>query len=216
MILRLLGVLALILTGASPAAAHPHVFVDARAELVFDGKGTLTAIRHVWRFDDAFSAFATQGLDQNGDGQLSREELQPLAKINVESLKEYDYFTFLKQGDKRKGFKLPSEYWLQVNDGLLTLFYTLPLIEPIKMGGASLELDVYDPIFFVDFELVKDEPALLVNSPTGCSLEVVRKGAPDGAAAAILGQIPATERELPAELRAVTSQLANRIGVKCP
>ncbi len=42
------------------------------------------------------------------------------------------------------------------------------------------------------------------------------KGEPDGAAAAVLGQIPATERELPAELKAVTSELANRITVRCP
>lgn len=204
------------LTGASPAWAHPHVFVDARAELVFDTKGNLTAVRHVWRFDDAFSAFATQGLDENGDGKFSREELASLAKINVESLKEYDYFTFLKVADKRKGFKLPVEYWLQMNDGLLTLFYTMPLIEPIPMKSNAVTLEVYDPIYFVDFSLVKDEPALLVGNPTGCSLQVHRKEEPDAAAAAVLGQIPATERDLPQDLQAVTSQLANRILVKCP
>lgn len=212
-----LAAILLALAGAiGPASAHPHVFVDARAELVFDGKGNITAIRQVWRFDDAFSAFATQGLDANSDGKYSREELAALAKINVESLKEYDYFTFLKLADQRKGFKLPTEYWLQMNDGLLTLFYTMPLIEPIPMKATTVVLDIYDPIFFVDFELVKDEPALLVGNPQGCTLEVKHKGAPDPAAAAVLGQIPASERELPANLRAVTSELANRITVKCP
>jgi ABC-type uncharacterized transport system substrate-binding protein len=216
MIPRLLTCLIVLLGWALPAAAHPHVFVDARAELVFDGKGALTAIRHVWRFDDAFSAFATQGLDQNADGKFSREELAPLAKINVESLKEYDYFTFLRLADKRKGFKLPAEYWLQMDDDLLTLFYTLPLIEPIAMKGTAIELDVFDPIFFVDFSLVKEEPALLVGNPAGCTLQVQHKGDPDPSAAAVLGQIPATERELPADLKALTQGLANRILVKCP
>lgn len=201
---------------AVPAAAHPHVFIDARAELVFDAKGMLVAVRHVWRFDDAFSAFASQGLDVDADGTFTRQELQGLAKINVESLKEYDYFTFLKVNDKRKGFKIPSEYWLQMNDGLLTLFYTLPLIEPLKVDQTGIKLEVFDPIFFVDFTLAPDEPALLVNNPAGCSLNVHHKGEPDPAAAAILGQIPATERDLPQDLQAVTRELANRIDVKCP
>ncbi|MBT9293015.1 DUF1007 family protein [Prosthecodimorpha staleyi] len=211
-----LAILGALFGAALPAAAHPHVFVDARAELVFDAKGQISAIRQVWRFDDAFSAFATQGLDTDGDGKFSKEELQPLAKINVESLKEYDYFTFLKLAGKRKGFKLPSEYWLQMRDGFLTLFYTLPLIEPIAAKGVQVDLEVYDPGYFVDFTLVDQEPALLVGSPPGCSVNVHKKGEPEGATAAILSQIPATERDLPSDLQAITRELANRITVKCP
>ena len=103
------------------AEAHPHVFVDARAHVLFDAEGRITAVRHVWRFDDAFSAFASQGLDTNGDGILTVEELQPLAKVNVDSLKDYDYFTFLRVGGRRSGFKIPTEYWLQDDGGRLIL-----------------------------------------------------------------------------------------------
>src|SRR5690348_12685207 len=77
----------------SPVCAHPHVFVDARAEILFDGQGRMTAIRHVWEFDRAFSAFASQGLDKDGDGVLSAKELAPLAKTNVTSLNYYGFFT---------------------------------------------------------------------------------------------------------------------------
>lgn len=212
----LAAALALWLAGVAGAAAHPHVFVDARTELVFDGKGQLVAVRHVWRFDDAFSAFATQGLDQDADGKFTREELAELAKINVDSLKEYGYFSYLRLADKLKGFKLPSEYWLQMDDGLLTLFYTLPLIEPIKVGQSGITLDVFDPGYFVDFTLVEQEPALLVNNPPGCRMDVQRKATPDGSAAVVLRQIPATERDLPPELQAITRELANRISVTCP
>jgi ABC-type uncharacterized transport system substrate-binding protein len=123
---------ALLAVSASEALAHPHVFVDARVEVVFDKEGKISALRHVWRFDDAFSAFASQGLDADGDGNLSIEELQPLAKVNVESLKDYDYFSYLRVAGKRIGFKIPTEYWLQSNDGFLTLFYTLPLMQAVK------------------------------------------------------------------------------------
>ena len=49
--------------------------------MVFDNKGRLTAVRHVWRFDDGYSAFASQGLDTDGDGVLTIKELQPLADL---------------------------------------------------------------------------------------------------------------------------------------
>jgi ABC-type uncharacterized transport system substrate-binding protein len=212
-----LAVAALALAGlAGAAAAHPHVFVDVRTELVFDDKGQAAAVRHVWRFDDAFSAFASQGLDTDGDGTLTREELQPLAKVNVESLKEYDYFTFLSIGGKRAGFKIPTEYWLTFQDGYLTLFFTMPLVQPVKVPKEGLRIDVFDPTYFVDFTLVKDDPFLLVHNPPGCTLEVKPKGEPDAAAAAVLGQIPATEREIPSGLQAITRELANTIQVRCP
>jgi ABC-type uncharacterized transport system substrate-binding protein len=210
------GLLALGFTSTGPALAHPHVFVDVRTEVVFDAEGRISALRHVWRFDDAFSAFASQGLDTNGDGILTVEELQPLAKVNVESLKDYDYFTTLRAGTKRIGFRIPTEYWLQSNDGYLTLFFTLPLMQPVKPDAAGVSIEIYDPSYFVDYQLVEKDPAALKNAPANCRLDVKRKGAPDDATAAILGQIPASEREIPTSLMAVTAQLANTLTVKCP
>lgn len=198
------------------AEAHPHVFIDARAELVFDTQGQLTAIRHVWRFDEAFSAFATQGMATDDRGLITRETLQPLAKVNIESLKDYDYFSFLRISGKRYGFKIPTEFWLQMDQGQLILFFTMNVAQPIKVAAKNVVLDVFDPSYFVDFTLVPTEPARLVDAPKGCKLNVTPKGDPDAATAAILSQIPASERELPAEYQAMTQDLANRITVTCP
>ena len=84
--------------------AHPHVWVDAAAEIVYDDRGRIAAIRHHWRFDEGFSAYALQGLDTDRDGKYSAEELAPLAKENVESLKDFDFFTSLSVGDYQAGF----------------------------------------------------------------------------------------------------------------
>src|SRR5690606_5601131 len=70
----ILAALVLVLA-ATAARAHPHVFIDARAEIVFDAEGRVAAIRHVWQFDEGFSIYATQGLDEDGDGKLSDAEL---------------------------------------------------------------------------------------------------------------------------------------------
>src|SRR5262245_42428890 len=81
--------------GATSVAAHPHVWTTVRSEIVFGPDHRVTGIRHTWTFDEFYTAMAVEGLDTNNDGTYSKAELAPLAKINVESLKEFDYFTFV-------------------------------------------------------------------------------------------------------------------------
>ena len=78
------------ITGGT-ASAHPHVWVTVKSELVYAPDGSVTGVRHAWTFDDMFSVFALQGLDSKKKGEYTREELAPLADVNVTSLKEYDF-----------------------------------------------------------------------------------------------------------------------------
>ena len=64
-------------------------------------------VRHAWTFDDMFSVFATQGIESKKKGQFTREELAPLAEVNVNSLKEYDFFTYAKANGKAVEFNDP-------------------------------------------------------------------------------------------------------------
>lgn len=200
----------------TPAFAHPHVFVDAKAEMVFDAAGRVTAIRNVWRFDDAYSAFASQGLDADGDGKLSIDELKPLAEVNVSSLKDFGYFTFLAAGDRDIDFGEPSEYWLQSDDGLLTLYFTLPTAEAVEIRGLPATLEVYDPTYYVAFAFVEDGPVALDGAPAACALEVFRPQELDVATAATLAEIPADQREIPDDLAMITRDLSNGASVRCP
>jgi ABC-type uncharacterized transport system substrate-binding protein len=92
------------------------------------------------------------------------------------------------------------------------------LFRSVKPDASGVTIDVYDPGYFVDYQFVEKDPAKLIDAPSACTLDVKRKADPDAATAAILGQIPASERELPANLKAMTStgEMANRVVVKCP
>src|SRR5262245_20823427 len=90
----------LVVTG-SDAMAHPHVWVTMKSEVVYGADGAVTGVRHAWTFDDMFSAFATQGLESKKKGEFTREELKPLAEVNVTSLKDFDYFTSAKVDGKK-------------------------------------------------------------------------------------------------------------------
>ncbi len=80
---------ALMSGAATSLAAHPHVWATVRSEIVFGPDQKITGIRHAWTFDEFYTAMAVEGLDTDKDGTYSKEELAPLAKVNVESLKEF-------------------------------------------------------------------------------------------------------------------------------
>jgi ABC-type uncharacterized transport system substrate-binding protein len=198
---------------ALPAAAHPHVFVDARTELVFDQSGKITSVRHIWQFDAAFSAFAVQGLDKNGDGKLDDDELQPLAKVNVDSLQEYDFFTILTMGKQRQTFVPPKEYWLQFVGGRLTLFYTLPLKQPVAMTGKAT-LEIFDPEYFVAFNFPKNVAVKLDGAPKGCTSSIQPPHELDAQTMAQMAAVPKGE-DMPPALIDAAAGLASLIIVSC-
>jgi ABC-type uncharacterized transport system substrate-binding protein len=207
--IRTLLFLALALA-AGEAAAHPHVFVLARSEVVLEAK-QIVAIRHVWRFDEAYSTYATDGLDGNRDGQLSSEELDALAKVNIESLAEYGFFTFL--GSLPAPATMPTEYWLIFENGQLTLFFTVPMATPWSVGAAA-EIEVYDPEYFVAFDYVSDDPVVLAGATDGCTVEFKGPAALDPAVQAQIAQVPMGEA-VPPSLMAAAVDLANVITVRC-
>ena len=166
-------VLFIVLAGAGNATAHPHVFVTAKERVLFGADGRITGIAAAWTFDDMYSSFATQGLG-DPDKILTKAELAPLAKTNVDSLAEFGWFTVGKTGGKPVLFDDPTDYWLDESpDKLITLHFTLPLKTPTKTG-SFFTLLVYDPTYFVAFEFDEKEPVTLVGAPSGCSVSVAK------------------------------------------
>lgn len=169
----LAAVLAVGLTGLSlPASAHPHVWVNVETTVVYDA-GKVAAFQHRWTFDDMYTAMAVQGLDKNGDGVYSREELAELAQVNIDGLKEFDFFTFARIKDQPVALAPPKDYWLEHKDGVLSLHFTLPMSNPVPAETEGFEFAVYDQTFFIAFDLAKENPVRLSEgAPAGCTAKV--------------------------------------------
>ncbi len=201
----------MLVLGAAPALAHPHVWITMRSDVIVTPDGKVTAIRHHWAFDDMFSAFALQGIEAKKKGEYTRAELAPLAKVNVESLKDYDYFTYATADGKKLELKEPtSDYWLDYADSVLTLNFTLPVNTPVK--AKELKFDIYDPTIFIDFEFAKDDPAKLIGSPQ-CKMDVVYPREMTYAEGKALSDIPANQPNL---TMAWGAKFANKLLVHCP
>ena len=210
----LAAALAALAMTAAAASAHPHVWVTMKSELVFAPDGSVTGVRHAWTFDDMFSVFATQGLEAKTKGEFTREELAPLAEVNVTSLKEYDYFTTAKANGKKLEFNDPAAgYYLDYDkkETVLTLHFLLPLKQPVKAKDITLE--VYDREFFVDFSFAEKDPAKLVGAPAQCKLTVGKPQEMNAALAQQLSQLGPNQRD---SSLTIGAEYANKILVKCP
>jgi len=207
----LLGLLlaAAMMLASRAAGAHPHVWITATSELLYAEDGSIAGVRHAWTFDDMFSAYAVQGLESKKKGVYTREELGPLAQTNVESLKEYAYFTFAKADGKKERFNEPVDYYLDYKDTVLTLHFTLPLKNPVK--PKQLVLEVFDRSFFIDFQMAKDNPVKLVGAPSGCQMKLDRPS--DGSATA---QKLNEQTFLDGPNANFGMMFANKITVDCP
>jgi ABC-type uncharacterized transport system substrate-binding protein len=212
--LTALAAVAGLVLAATAASAHPHVWVTVKSELVYAPDGSVTGVRHAWTFDDMFSVFATQGIDSKSKGEFTRDELAPLAEVNVSSLKEYDFFTHAKaDGTKVEFNEPPAGYYLDFNrkDTVLTLHFLLPLKSPVK--AKDLTIEVYDQEFFVDFSFIEKDPAKLVGAPAQCKLTVGRPQEMNAALSQQLSQMGPDQRD---PSLTIGAEFANRLSVKCP
>jgi ABC-type uncharacterized transport system substrate-binding protein len=193
------------------ADAHPHVWVTFHSEVLYSADGTMTGVRHAWTFDDMFSAYALQGTKLAKKGQYTREELAPLAEVNVTSLKEYGYFTYARADGKKLKFSDAADYWLEYRNAALTLHFTLPLKAPAT--AKAMQIEIYDPTIFVDFEFAKDKPALLNGAPPQCLLTFDLPHEPTPAEQLRLSQLDS----VPLDASSTYGEsFANKILVKCP
>jgi ABC-type uncharacterized transport system substrate-binding protein len=167
---RFLFAIFAVIAFAGPALAHPHVWVTVSSEVVYDAKGAATGVRHAWKFDDMYSAFALEGMPQKTKGVFTREELAGLAEVNITNLKESDFFTYAKAGGKEIAFGDAADYWLDYKDEVLTLNFTLPFKTPLHEKNFSIE--VYDPSYFVDFGFAEKDGVKLVGAPAQCKATI--------------------------------------------
>lgn len=167
-----LAVTALLPFTGSTVLAHPHVFVEANIDVVRDEQGRFTELRHVWRFDELFSATITIDFDEDGDGKLGTEELNKVTSIVKESIAEYDFYTALRVDGKPLEFYEPDEINAYFEDGKMIMLLAVQPSDPYDFADGPLSISTSDTSFYVAFDY--DAPNIVIEGNSqGCEKKVV-------------------------------------------
>jgi ABC-type uncharacterized transport system substrate-binding protein len=165
------GLLALLAL-ATPAVAHPHVFIQVQTTVLYE-QGAIAGFRHAWTFDELYTAMAVEGLDKNGDKTYDRQELAELAKVNMEGLKEFSYFTFPKLAGVDLKLSDANDFYLEHKNDVLTLHFTVRLEKPVLGEAKDFTFMVTDPSFYIALDLAKTNGVTMSSgAPATCRIEI--------------------------------------------
>lgn len=173
--------IATLLVSTGPASVHPHVFAEARLDVVVNPDRTVKSLRHVWRFDDLFSSTVLMEFDKNSDLKLDDAELKEVSDTVYQSLAEYGYFQIVMANGKDVAMKPPAKLMANFDhDQLIILFESEPK-EPLKLSG-KVSFGVYDPTFYTAIDFVEDDTMAVDGMPPDCTRAVIRPDPEDAIA----------------------------------
>lgn len=165
--------LALLLSSAAPALAHPHVFAEARLDVDIDAKGDVTDLKHVWRFDDVFSSTVLMEFDKNKDLRLDESELKEVTDTVFESIGEYGYFQLVTADGKDVAMARPSPFIVNFDNNQLVIIFRSKPAKPLKLAGR-IDFGVYDPTFYTAIDFTDDASMVVNGLPPNCTRKVIR------------------------------------------
>lgn len=146
---------------APQARAHPHEFIDAALELVFDASGDLTGIGVEWRYDAFTTMLILADLGLNpAAGALAPDEEAVLAgfDLNWDAGYNGDLWPIFDEAPITLGQPEPVRTWLE--DGQIVSQHRRAVISPIDPAAGHLVIQVYDPEYYIAYTIAA-QPTIL-------------------------------------------------------
>lgn len=165
--------LAAALTLAPPAQAHPHIFVDASAQFLFDDAENLAAVRIIWVYDELYSLLITEdlGLDPDFDGVLTPAEIEQLSGFDMNWDEGFAGDTRGFAGETHLDLSRPVEWTAALKDGKIITTHVRALARPLDPRDDEIVLRLYDPTFYTAYSATELQ---LVQGTEVCAAEAVK------------------------------------------
>ena len=214
MIGRVLGFICVM--AATPALAHPHVFIDTQLEVIFDDQHLATGVRITWIYDEYFSLVIAEEhkIDPDYDGTATEAEAKALAGFDMTWEAGYPGDTYALMGAAELALSGPKDWTASYTDGKITTTHLRMFDTPVKVTATPLQVQVYDPTLYTGYYIV-GKP-VLTGAADGCEISVFL---PDRAAAdeilqAAIDKLP-TSMDVENEFPAVGKAYAEEVRVTC-
>jgi ABC-type uncharacterized transport system substrate-binding protein len=165
---------ALAFLAPSISLAHPHIFAEARLEVIAGDDGNLQELRNVWRFDEMFSSSVLLDFDANTDLKLDEKELNELGEIMRTSLADFDYFTTITADGKAEKIQKPDVIHVSFDQNQVMIFFAVKPEKTLPLKG-KLTFGIYDPSMYTAIDFPTDEDLVAQGGRVeACKREVVR------------------------------------------
>ncbi len=156
------------------AMAHPHVFAEARLEVIEGADGKVQEVRNIWRFDEMFSASVVLDYDKNSDAKLDKGELADIGTTVIESLAEFSYYTFISADGKTVDVAKPDTIHVDYKDNQILMFFSVKPKTPLPIKG-KLSFGAWDPTMYTAIDFAKDTDLVVKGTHlAACKHTVVR------------------------------------------
>ena len=173
----LLSFILLTCAASAPSRAHPHIWIDAVATLVFADQ-KLAEVRIQWTFDELFSGALRDQFDPNKTGKFDGQALANLKADAANGLKEFNWFTHLMIGGKKVTVAEGKDFNAAIEGDRVVYRFTVPVTPPVDPATTPVTLSLYDQSFYIDVALAKENP-VRVEGATPCKTAIVTdKGNP--------------------------------------
>ena len=159
-----------ILTAAIALHAHPHIFVDAQASLIFN-TDEFVGVQNRWEFDLIYSLAMIASADKNQNGHFEKNELDFLEEKNIKPYLAFSRFNYLGDGNQ---FYNPKEIQnlkasISAEGKLVLEFLNAFHIPGISNDYTMLVLVVNDPSNYISITI--DMEKSTVQSPKEMDVE---------------------------------------------
>ncbi|MFM2390316.1 MAG: hypothetical protein RLZZ437_1871 [Pseudomonadota bacterium] len=174
------------------AEAHPHVFIDATVEVVFDAEGRAEALRIGWTYDEFFSMLIVEdrALDPDYDAVLTPEAEAELAGFDMQWDAGFAGDTYALMNGVDLPLSRPEAFSASYADGKITSTHLRRFETPVAVGDVPLIVQVYDPGFYTAYAIVGETQ---LTGRDDCSAQVFEpdRSAADEALLAALAEVSA-------------------------
>ena len=197
----------------SPAAGHPHVFVDGGEDFVFENDA-LVALRVTWLYDDFETLYllSSHNLSLNAQGELDETDRLALVRYRSDWPSDFDGSAHLSVDDEPIALKWPTGLDADIVDGRLQVTFTRELDETVRMVGLTAEVAFYESTYFYAFAITKRSE--LLGSADQCNADVLKYD-PSEQDEHLQATLARLGREETPSMANVGSLFADRIALKC-
>lgn len=203
---------------ATPALAHPHMFLDTAVEVMFDTAGQVGSVKISWVYDELSSLqyIADLGLDMDGDGALTEGEKATLTGFDMNWDAGFPGDSYALMGGVDLGLSRPRDFSADYVAGRIITTHIRDLAAPAALSaGQELLIQTYDPGFYAAYSIT-GAAISFAGAPRACGAEIYvpDRDAADEALLAALAEYGA-DVDVEAEFPAIGAAYAEEVRVTC-